>query len=1046
MKTTIKTATHAISTPLSGIGLLILAACLWFAPPARAGLTLDLQLQRSFWAGDYYYGCWPNLSTNSIPPNIAYGSYVITSPGYPDNGYSITYQFDATGFNLVTGSSSMETDFNLFSQGLTNGNWSIFVSTNGTTTNVYHFTVTANISSNSIPAVLVTYPADGTMFITNQPNFTWQGPAVWAGTLVVQDNFTDTNGNTFGETSAYLATTATNWPCSIALPDGTNTFYVQYQTNFPSLVFASTPVDNLSHPISSWTSTADLDTYCDFQFIVGSPPPGTNSLSGGHTNVVYYSFEDDNLFARDFSGHGNNISGYGWFSAPPYMTNAAAAGLWAVGYTSSGWQSPPTNLVATLAGSFSVSLWARTSNNPGNDSDTADAGAGLLSANSDQVIPMALTGSKLAFLTGSGTPDTLHSVTSINTGNYVHLVVTRDQGTGEKKVYVNGILDASDFGATGQLNTGSNPTLFLGMNSTFSAGFKGDMDEVQIYSGVLSSNEVMQLYNNPGTVIPDLAGGSNNGLIAHYDFDEGNVVAPDVSGNGNNIVLSGNFGGSGPSISADTAAGAGSVYFDGGSYLTASSNLLATMARDFSVSVWVKTSQIVGSPGDMAYWGAVIVSADIPTGGAGDAIPIALTDGQVAFNTGDGYNDDTLNSYATVNDDTWHHVVVTRNQATGEKQIYIDSALDNSEFGTTVLLNGPQLLTLGAKSDANDPDPSSPDYNGSQGYEGLLDDVQMYSRVLSSDEVAYLYSNPGSTLAGFSYTPYPVDVSLQLTIIRSQDPNWGEIYGAGVSFISVNPAPTTTNSVYSPNNYFYTKQYPYGGEGGGAVLSSLGEVLNEFTNGSWTIYINQGSPTQQVYTFQVSISGLDTSLLQAVKVFSPTNGALNLATNPVYYWTGPSNFSTLEVGLFSGPVAYPPVTATNWPSAPTLNYGPDVFYVDYTSNSFPGVTFTTPVDASSNPVRTWTATVNLSTDEFDNFVVGPNPTQLINAQPAGTNFQFSFLSQTGVTNSVQYRTNLILGNWLTYSNITGDGSLKTIPIPVSVFKGAKTGFIRISSQ
>jgi hypothetical protein len=324
--------------------------------------------------------------------------------------------------------------------------------------------------------------------------------------------------------------------------------------------------------------------------------------------------------------------------------------------------------------------------------------------------------------------------------------------------------------------------------------------------------------------------------------------------------------------------------------------------------------------------------------------------------------------------------------------------------------------------------------------------VVMYSRVLSSDEVAYLYSNPGSTLAGFSYTPYPVDVSLQLTIIRSQDPNWGEIYGAGVSFNSVNPAPTTTNSVYSPNNYFYTKQYPYGGEGGGAVLSSLGEVLNEFTNGSWTIYINQGSPTQQVYTFQVSISGLDTSLLQAVKVFSPTNGALNLATNPVYYWTGPSNFSTLEVGLFSGPVAYPPVSTTNWPSAPTLNYGPDVFYVDYTSNSFPGVTFTTPVDASSNPVRTWTATVNLSTDEFDNFVVGPNPTQLINAQPAGTNFQFSFLSQTGVTNSVQYRTNLILGNWLTYSNITGDGSLKTIPIPVSVFKGAKTGFIRISSQ
>jgi hypothetical protein len=120
--------------------------------------------------------------------------------------------------------------------------------------------------------------------------------------------------------------------------------------------------------------------------------------------------------------------------------------------------------------------------------------------------------------------------------------------------------------------------------------------------------------------------------------------------------------------------------------------------------------------------------------------------------------------------------------------------------------------------------------------------------------------------------------------------------------------------------------------------------------------------------------------------------------------------------------------------------------VNYTSNSFPAVTFTTPVDASSNPVETWNTTVNLSSEAFDNFVVGPTPTQLINAQRAGTNFQFSFLSQAGVTNSVQYRTNLVLGIWLTYSNVTGDGTLKTIPIPLSVFSPSKQGFIRVSSQ
>jgi hypothetical protein len=226
----------------------------------------------------------------------------------------------------------------------------------------------------------------------------------------------------------------------------------------------------------------------------------------------------------------------------------------------------------------------------------------------------------------------------------------------------------------------------------------------------------------------------------------------------------------------------------------------------------------------------------------------------------------------------------------------------------------------------------------------------------------------------------------------------------------------------------------------------LDEVLDECTNGLWKIYINQGSPTQQVYSFRVSISGLDTNLLAAVQIFSPTNGALDVATNPVFDWTGPSNFSTLQIELLSGPMVFPPVTTTNWPSAPALSNGSDRFDVDYNSNNFPGVTFTVPVDTSSNQVRTWTTTVTLSTEAFDYFFVGPNPTQIISVQPADTNFQFSFLSQTGVTNSIQCRTNLAVGNWLTYSNVTGDGSLKTIPIPISVFNGAPQGFVRISSQ
>lgn len=1028
----------------------LVAASLLIAGSARAGLTVDVHLYHDNF-GYYFY---PFLSANTNLPDFPTGIYQIASPQIPTNGARLIYQ--ATNntisgcYNNDCGGGSYYPTFDSMLYGVTNGLWSITV-TNNTSTNLYFFPVeVTGLTSNIFgPAPQAVYPTSGQTMVPNQPLMQWTGPANWAGTLYVQDNFVDTNGNGNYVTGQYLSPDATTWTPETVLPDGTNQFSVDYQSNATALVTASQPTNTSGQPISGWVSTATLETHFvygndyDVSFTVGqSPAFGV----GGHTNVAYYSFEDDSLFAHDFSGNGNNINSYGNYSMSPYITNDAAAGSYAFGAAGDGWLYPPTNVLAALAGSFSVSLWIKTSEVHGNDNDSIYSAAGIISAlngGQNDVVPMGLTGNKLAFYTGGGSQDTLYSLTSINTGQYVQVVVTRSQQTGEKKIYVNGVLDASDFGSTDFL---SDPNqLDIGYNN--GQTFTGELDDIQFYSGVLSSNEVLQLYNNPGTTVPNVAGSADNGLVAHYDFDENNAVAPDVSGNGNNIVYAGNFGGSGPSISPTAKAGVGSISFDGGSYLTPTNQLLSTLAGSFSISLWVNTMQSYGYQGDYAYNGAGIISADIP-GTANDLVPVALTGGQVAFNTGNTqYNyDDTINSSATVNDGLWHHVVVSRNQATGEKDIYIDGVLDTSDTDTTNLLNDPQLLTIGAIADASNPDPTSPDSSGYNGYQGLLDDIQIYDTVLTPDEVTFLYNNPGATLGSTTNTPYPVDATLQFYFIRSQDPNYGEIYGASVSFDSVSPAPTTTNSVHSPNDYFSTEQYPGGGSGSGAILSSLDQVINEFTNGLWTMYINQGSPTQQVYTFRASITGLNTNVLQAVKVFLPTNGAVNIATHPAFYWAGPSNFSTLQVDLLSGPVASLPITATNWLSAPTLNYGPDRFDVDYNSNGFAGVTFTTPVDNFSNPVRTWATTVNLSSEAFDNFVVGPNPIRLINVQRASTNFQFSFLSQTGVTNSVQYRTNLVLGSWLTYSNVTGDGTLKTIPVPLSLFSPSKQGFMRISAQ
>ena len=72
---------------------------------------------------------------------------------------------------------------------------------------------------------------------------------------------------------------------------------------------------------------------------------------------------------------------------------------------------------------------------------------------------------------------------------------------------------------------------------------------------------------------------------------------------------------------------------------------------------------------------------------------------------------------------------------------------------------------------------------------------------------------------------------------------------------------------------------------------------------------------------------------------------------------------------------------------------------------------------------------------------------LFSPQIPDANFQFQFVSQAGFMHAVQYRTNLVSGsNWQTYSNVTGDGALKTIPIPVSVFNPSSQGLLRASTQ
>lgn len=721
----------------------------------RAGLTLELNVIRYHQYG-YYFS--PNLNTNSSALSVPFGDYYITSSGYPTNGSSALYHFDTNGFNQSGGSSWGYGDFDGMRHELTNATWSIFV-TNSVTTNVYHFAVTANITSNDLPYVSITSPANGAVNVTNRPTFTWHGPTNYNNLVVYYFN----NANT-------LPVTQTSLLSPTVLYLGMNNFTAHYDSNSTTAVVSSVPTNIASQPISSWVSTAHLQDYATCQFSVGTVDPSGTS----HTLVARYAWDGTNLDGTasgvDTSGNGYDMNFGGNYGSQggADSTATAAVGPRAIhfhngdggsaGYV--GWNPTPTNLLSALAGSFSISCWIKTTqSNYGWDNAPADYGAGIVSADNgglaNDLVPLALTGNTLGFNTGGSTEDvTLNSVASVNDGNYHHIVVSRNQSTGQKIIYFDGVLDSFGSGSTNRLNDPQLLTIGAlsdANNSDAAAayyynGYNGWLDDLQIYSGVLSSNEVANLFANPGSTTPD-GGGPSSGHtnVAHYAFDDSANLGLDSSGNGNDAPGV-SWWGPQHQFDADAEAGGGAVQFFGTSYLNPYdqplTNLNAVLAGSFSFSAWVKTAVTNGADGNNAFDGAVIFWAYNDQGNTNDTIPLAITGNKAAFTTRDHLGDfNTLHSITSVNDGNYHLITTTRDHVTGEKKLYVDGNFETSEIGTTDPLNGNNYnLTIGGYAYVIDG--TGTNYSS---YRGRLDDVQIYSGVLSASEVAALYNNPGTT-------------------------------------------------------------------------------------------------------------------------------------------------------------------------------------------------------------------------------------------------------------------------------------------------------------
>lgn len=202
--------------------------------------------------------------------------------------------------------------------------------------------------------------------------------------------------------------------------------------------------------------------------------------------------------------------------------------------------------------------------------------------------------------------------------------------------------------------------------------------------------------------------------VGYWPLDAtGGTIATNGAWDGNHGTLNGTNWNAGGRLS-------GCLSFNGTTNYVQLSNALR---NDFSISFWAKTTQIAGT-GNW-YNGAGLVDADV-SGGAND-FGTALVGGRFAF--GIGNPDTTILSTTSINDGAWHHCVATRQQATGTMRVYVDGNLQATGTGTKNTLSAPTTMLFGKAA------------AGANYFNGSLDEVKLFTRTLSSNEVAALYSS-----------------------------------------------------------------------------------------------------------------------------------------------------------------------------------------------------------------------------------------------------------------------------------------------------------------
>lgn len=272
---------------------------------------------------------------------------------------------------------------------------------------------------------------------------------------------------------------------------------------------------------------------------------------------------------------------------------------------------------------------------------------------------------------------------------------------------------------------------------------------------------------------------SGSQLAAAYAFSEGaGTTTADVSGNGNTATLIG------PAWAAQGKFGS-ALSFDGvNDYVQVADAGSLDMTTGFTLSAWVLADTLSGF--------RTVLIKEAPNNFTGSYL--LQTNGRelvCGFNDGSFHVHQTTTAALQTN--TWHHLACTFDDASNRVKLYLDGNLVVDEAEPAAPIAGTAPLWLGQTTSG-------------ERWDGLIDEVRIYNRALSTAEVQAdvntpIGSNPSDTvLPQVSITSPATGAQLSNSIVITANAS-DNVAVAGVQFFVDNVAIDSedTTTPYSVN-------------------------------------------------------------------------------------------------------------------------------------------------------------------------------------------------------------------------------------------------------